>query len=243
MNPLSELVMTFATKNLKDSQIELTVDLNKEDLFSYAAETEKRLAKEIRVEGFRPGKAPKEMVRKKIGEQAIREEALNLAVQTSLASILSEEKLDVMEQSDFKIKENLADKLIYQIRLTVFPEVKLGEYKDLTVKRNAISVEDPEVKNVLQEMVVLRATLKEVKRPARLGDRVEVDFTVKDKGVLIEDGRSESHPVMLGDGNFIPGFEAQIVGLESGEKKNFSLKVPADYYQKSIAGKELELCA
>ena len=206
----------------------------------YTAETEKRLAKEIKVEGFRPGKAPKEIARKKIGEQAIREEALNLAVQASLAKILSKERLDIMEQSELKIKENSADKLIYQIILTVFPEVRLGEYNDLAVKINPVSVNEAEVKNVLQEIVASRAILREVRRPARLGDRVEVDFTVKDHGVLIEGGKSENHPVILGENNFIPGFESQIVGLEAGEKKNFSLKVPTDYYQKSIAGKELD---
>ncbi|MBI2670293.1 MAG: trigger factor [Candidatus Yanofskybacteria bacterium] len=232
--------MTFSTKNLKNSQVELIIDLNKDDLLLYAVETEKRLAREIKVEGFRPGKAPKEMVRKKIGEQAIREEALNLAVKSSLAKILSEEKLDVMEQSDFKIKENSADKLIYQIILTVFPEIKLGGYKDLAVKRNPVSVNEAEVKNVLQEIVVSRTILKEVKRPAQLGDRVVVDFTVKDQGVLIEGGKSENHPVTLGENNFIPGFESQIIGLEAGEKKNFSLRVPMDYYQKSIVGKELD---
>ncbi|MBI2063543.1 MAG: trigger factor [Candidatus Yanofskybacteria bacterium] len=232
--------MTFSTKNLKDSQVELTIDLNKEDLLLYAAETEKRLAKEIKVEGFRPGKAPKEIARKKIGEQVIREEALNLAVQSSLAKVLDEKKLDIMEQSDFKIKENSAGRLIFQIILSVFPEVNLGEFKGLTVKRNPILVNEAEVKNVLEEIVASRAVLKEVKRPARLGDRVEIDFTVKDQGVLIEGGKSENHPVILGENNFIPGFESQIVGLEAGEKKSFALKVPADYYQKSIAGKELD---
>ena len=73
-----------------------------------------------------------------------------------------------------------------------------------------------------------------------MGDRVEVDFTIKDNGTVIEGGRSENHPVILGDGQFVPGFEEQIVGMEKSGTKHFSLKIPADYYQKTIAGKELD---
>ncbi|MBI2062665.1 MAG: trigger factor [Candidatus Yanofskybacteria bacterium] len=232
--------MTFAANKLKDSQVQLIVNLNKEDLLLYALEAEKGLAKEVKVEGFRLGKASKEAIRKKVGEQTIREEALNLAIQSTMAKILSEEKFDVMEQSDFMIKENSADKLIYQIRLTVFPEVKLGDYKGLTVKRNLISVNEVEVKKILQEIVSSRAILKEVKKPAKTGDRVEVDFLVKDAGALIDGGKSENHPLVIGEDKFIPGFEAQIIGLKTGEKKSFSLKIPDDFYQKSIAGKNLD---
>ncbi len=232
--------MTFTVKKLKDSEIELTADLNKEDLLLFAAEAEKRLAKELKIEGFRPGNAPKEMVRKKVGEQAIKEEALNLAVQSSLAKALAEEKIDIMEQADFKIKENSAERLIYQVKLIIFPDIRLGGYKDLTVKRNPILVDEKEVKNVMKEIADSRTILKEVKRSAQMGDRVEVDFTVKDGDALIDGGKSENHPVVLGENGFIPGFEAQIVGLKMGDKKSFSLKVPADFYQKSIAGKDLD---
>ena len=232
--------MTFSTKTLKDSQIELTVNLDKEDLISYTQEAEKELAKRLKLEGFRPGKAPKEMVRKALGEQAIKEEALNLAVQSSLAKALAEQKLDVLDQSDFQIKENASDKLVFAVKLAIFPEVKLGEYKDLSIKKNPVVVSDAEINGVLDEIVKARTVLKEVERPAQVGDRVEVDFEVRDRGTVIEGGKSENHPITLGENKFMPGFESQIVGLKSGEKKNFSLKVPADYYQKTIAGKDID---
>ncbi len=232
--------MTFAAKNLKDSQIELIVDLNKEDLVSYAIAAEKVLAKELKIEGFRVGKAPKEMVRKTLGEQAIKEEALNLAVQKSLAQALDEQKLNVLDQTDFKIKENSADRLVFAVKLLVFPEVKLGDYKGLSIVKNSVAVTEAEVNNVLGDIVKSRTVLKEVERPAKLGDRVEVDFEVKDRGALVEGGKSENHPVVLGENKFMPGFEERLVGLKAGSKKEFSLKVPADYYQKSIAGKNLD---
>lgn len=205
----------------------------------YAAETEKRLAKEIKVEGFRPGKAPKEMVRKQLGEQAIKKEAFNLAIQLSLAKALAEQKLDILDQSDFKVKENSAERLIFTVNLLVFPEVKLGPYQDLNIKKNSVVVTEAEINEVLGDIVKSRTTLKDVDRPAKLGDRVEVDFEVRDQGVLIEGGKSENHPVILGENKFIPGFEEQLVGLKAGEGKEFSLTAPADYYQKAVAGKEL----
>ena len=172
--------MTFSTKKLKESQVELTVDLDKEDLVFYALEAEKRLAKEVSIEGFRPGKAPKEIVRKKIGESVIKEEALNLAVQLSLAKAIADQKFEVIDQSDFKINENSSEGLIFQVNLLIFPDIKLGEYKGLGIKKNSVTVADSEIDNVIKDIARSRTELKEVERQARLGDRVEVDFEVKD---------------------------------------------------------------
>lgn len=238
--------MTFTTKKLKNSQVELMVNLDKADLFSYTTEAEKELVKEIKIDGFRPGKAPKEIIRKKVGEQVIKEEALNLAVQSSLAKALVEQKLDVLDQSDFKIKENSAEQLIFTVNLLVMPEVKLGEYKELSIKRNIVAVTEAEIDAVIDDIAKSRTILKDINGPAKMGDRVEIDFEIKDpsmgsgQAAIIEGGKSENHPVVLGEDKFVPGFEAQIVGLKLGEKKNFSLKVPEDYYQKSIAGKDID---
>ena len=232
--------MNFTTKQLDDFQIEITVNLDKDDLGSYTVQAEKELAGKLEVEGFRPGKAPKEIARKRIGEQLIKEEALNLAVQSSLAKVLAGKKMEVIEQASLIIKENSADRLLYKVTLTVLPEIQLGEYKHLTEKSNSVFVDDAEIKNALQGIVNLRTTLKEVNKPAQPGDHVEVDFKVFDHGILIDGGQSENHPVTLGENKFIPGFEEQIIGLKMGEKKNFLLKVPADFYQKSIAGKNLD---
>ncbi|MEX1064102.1 MAG: trigger factor [Candidatus Paceibacterota bacterium] len=232
--------MNITSKKLADSKVELTVDLDKNDLASYVRETEEQLAKEIKMEGFRQGKAPKEIIRKKIGEDKIKEEALQTAVQSSLREALAQEKLDVIDQADFKIKENSADKLVYNVTFVVFPEVNLSEYKNLGVKKNEVSVEDSEIDKVLNDVQKSRTTFNEVKRPAEKGDRAEVDFTIKDKGTVIDGGKSQNHPVVLGDGLFVPGFEEQIIGMTTGETKNFSLKIPLDYYQKAIAGKDLD---
>ncbi len=232
--------MNTTYKKLADSKIELTVNLDKNDLASYVKETEDQLAKDIKLEGFRQGKAPIDMVRKKIGEDKIKEEAMQTAVQSSLRQVLMKEKLDVIDQVNFKIKENSSDKLVYNVTFVVFPEVQLGEYKNLGVKKNQISVDDSEIEKIIGDIQKSRTVFNEVRRPVQKGDKVEVDFTIKDKGAVIEGGKSQNHPVIIGDGLFIPGFEDQIIGMANGETKNFSLKIPGDYYQKAIAGKELD---
>ncbi len=232
--------MTFTAEKLPDSKIKLVVNLDKKDLLSCVEEAEKRLARNVKLGGFRPGKAPKDMVRKAVGEEKIREEALQMAVQSSLTKVMADEKLDVLDRVSFEIKENSPEKLVYWATFLIFPELVLGEYEGLGIKRNAVVVSDAEVKKVLDEVLKSRTVFNEIKRPAQIGDRVEVDFTIKDNGTIIEGGKSENHPVILGDGKFVPGFEEQIVGMEKGGTKHFSLKIPADYYQKTIAGKELD---
>ena len=232
--------MQYSIKKLPDSKVEFTVSLDKDELISYVNKTENQLAGEIQIEGFRPGKAPKEIIRKKIGEAKIREEALGLAIQSSLSEALAKESLDVIDQSDLKVNENTPDGLTYQAVFYVFPEMELGEYKGLTIKKNNIEVSENEVKNVLDEVLKSRAVLKPAERPAQIGDRVEIDFNIKDHGTVIKGGNSQNHPLVLGEEKFVPGFEAQIIGMKTGETKNFSIKIPVDYYQKTIAGKDLD---
>lgn len=232
--------MTFTTKKLPDSKVELTVNLEKGDLLSYITEAEERLAHHVKLEGFRPGKVPKERARDRIGEDKIREESLKIAIQSSLKEALAKESFDIIEQLDFKIKENSAERLIYQTVFLIFPEFTLGNYKGLGIKKKIVAVNEPDIKKVLNELLNSRTVFNEVKRPARMGDRAEINFTIKHKGTVIEGGKSENHPVVLGEGKFVPGFEEHLVGMETGETKRFALQIPAGFYQKTIAGKELD---
>lgn len=244
--------MVTNLKKLPDSQAELIVSLNKSELQVYIDQTERELARGLKMDGFRPGKAPREMVRKQIGEDAIRQEAIELAVKTSLAEAVTKEKLDVLDQLDLKVKENATDKLVYEARFLVMPEVELGPYKNLGVMVNKIAISDKEIQDVIAEVAKSRAVTTEVTRSAQKSDRAEIDFVIRDltatdltrtnsgQGAVIEGGASENHPLIVGEGKFVPGFEEQLVGMSVGDKKNFSLKIPADYYQKKIAGRELD---
>lgn len=233
--------MRSTIKKLPESKVQLEVSLSKEELQDFAREAEKKLANEIRIKGFRAGKVPKELVRQQMGEQKIKEEALSIAVQSSFADVVKKEKLDVISQTDFKIKENTPEQLVYGMTLSIFPEVVLGKYTGLNIKKNQVAVVETEVDEAVDQLVKMRTTAEVADRPASTGDKVEVDFEIHSDGKMIEGGKSENHPLVIGEKKFIPGFEDQIIGMAAGEKKVFSIKVPADYPQKEISGKEVQI--
>src|SRR3989344_401009 len=121
--------MTSTLKKIDSATLEATVELGKEDLANSVAQAERNLAAMLTMDGFRQGKVPPEVARKHINEQQLREEALQIAVRQSLVDVAKKEKLDVMDQKDFVIKENTPEKLLYQVTLLLFPAVTLGNYK------------------------------------------------------------------------------------------------------------------
>ncbi len=233
--------MTF-TITEKDSQNRLlTVELDKADLERYVRETEDSLGADLSIDGFRKGKAPRDAVRKHFGEAAIRESALQTAMQRSVGQILAEESLDVLEAADLAIKENSADKLVFTVNLRIFPPVALPVLGTIKIERRPVLVEPAEIDAALESIRASRADATETEDAAAQGDRVEVDFEVRDAGSLIEGGESKNHPLVIGKNNFIPGFEEQLVGMKKGDHKEFSLTAPADFANKDIAGKKLDM--
>ncbi|MDP3954160.1 MAG: trigger factor [bacterium] len=229
--------MKTSVQKLKDSQVKLVVELDKEELDFYVREAEKRIANGLKIDGFREGRVPVDVARKKVGDEAIKSEALQLAVKQSAAEAIEEQKLEIIEHHELKINENSGTKLIYETMLTIFPEVNLGEYKGLDVKKNNIEVAPQEIDKTLGEVVKNRSQFEVSNEPARKGDRAEIDFEVKMDGNILDGGKSEGYPLVIGEDGFIPGFSEQIIGMKPEEEKEFSLNVPADYSEKKVAGK------
>ncbi|TSC73792.1 MAG: trigger factor [Parcubacteria group bacterium Gr01-1014_44] len=232
--------MITKLKPVANSQTELEVELNKEELREYLEKASETISQAVSIAGFRPGKVPFEILRKEIGDKKILEEALEMAVVGSLAKAAEKEKLKVMASSELKIMENTADLLRYSVRLMLYPEVKLGNYKNLGLQKKEVKVEDKEIEEAVRYILKSRAAYQDFNGPAENGHHLEIDFEVSTGGQSVEGGKSENHPFVLGQGNFIPGFEEQLAGLKKGEAKEFSLEAPDDYYQKSLAGKKLD---
>ena len=232
--------MTSTNKKLDADHIELVVELGRDELAEYVRLTEEALGQEVNIDGFRPGKAPREKVRQHVGEAQVLESALQTAVQRSLGQVIAEQKLDVIEATDLLVKENTPDKLVYSMKLQLFPEVKLPVLADIKVSRREVVVETKEVDEALETIKASRAVLTATDEPAVKGDRLEVDFEVKENGVLIDGGASTNHPVVIGKENFVPGFEEQLIGMKKGERKEFSLTAPKDFANKTVAGQKLD---
>jgi len=119
--------------------------------------------------------------------------------------------------------------------------IELANYKGLKAKKRGLKVDGKEINNALNYLQQSRAKIITINEPAYRGAQVEIDFEIRQTGVKIEDGGSRNHPLILGEGRFLPGFEENLVGMKAGEEKEFSLKAPADWGDKRIAGKNLEI--
>jgi len=227
-------------EKLKNSEIKLTIELNEKDLSLYTREAEEILSNLLHVDGFRKGKVPPEIALKKVEKNSIKEKALDIALKRSFAKALKQEKIDLIDASEMKITKNNPGNLTYEILLLVFPEIILGDYRDVEVERKSPVATEQEINNALHYIQKSRAQLKDSDSPIQKGNRVEIDFEIKHKGKQITGGKSENHPLIVGDEKFVPGFEDKLIGAKKGDKKSFSLQVPDDYYQKSIAGNKLD---
>jgi len=232
--------MQSHTTPIKDWKTTLTVELDRAELQRYIDQVEAQAISEVEIDGFRKGKVPKDIARKHIDHAQLLQAALEQALHRSLSLAMSEQSLDVLRVSDLSIKENTAEKLLYSVVLTVMPQITTPDLAQVKVSRKPVEVADDEINHTLTMIRESRAAFNPKEGPAAVGDRVEVDFTVKDNGTIIEGGESKNHPVVLGDNKFIPGFEDQIVGMKKEEHKDFSLNAPKDYFHKDIAGKKLD---
>jgi trigger factor len=233
-------------KKLPKSQLEISCSLPWEEVERHLDEAAKELAKEIKSEGFRPGKAPREIVEQKLGSDTVMHEAAQHAMNEEWRRIMKEENVNAIgtPQADItKIAEG--NDFEFRITVSVMPEAELKsawkkEVKKANKKNSELQegVTDEMVEKELQRLAESRAKLVTVDRVAKKDDSVQLDFDVLRNGVPIENGSAKNHSIVLGSGTFIPGFEEQIEGMTAGEEKEFVLMFPKEYHEKSLAGQE-----
>ena len=148
--------MTSSVRTIDENSIEVSVELGKSDLQAYIEKAETRLAESLNLDGFRKGKAPREVVRKHIGEARLREEALQTAIEDSLNEVAQKEHIDILDQNNFAIKENSPEKLTYVVTLTLYPKITLGTYRGLEVKKLPVAVSDEELRRALADIATSR---------------------------------------------------------------------------------------
>lgn len=232
--------MNHTLKKIDQNQTELVVELIKDDLKMYINKTESELGKDLQLDGFRKGKVPKDLLKKNLDAKQVLESALDMAMRDSLAKTIEREKLDILNVSNLEIKENTAEKLVYKVVLTLFPEVKVQDFSKLKVARRNIKVESKDIDDTLETIKASRSILHDKEGAVENGDKVEVDFEVRHNGQVLDGGISKNHPLIIGGKNFIPGFEDNLLGMKKDEEKSFSLVAPKDYYVKKIAGQKLD---
>lgn len=231
--------MKITKKDLEKKQIELTIEVSLEEIKPHLEKAAQNISAKNKIPGFRPGKAPYDLVKNSVGEMPIWQEALNAIIGDSFYKAVTREKLETVGQPDIKV-EKLApgNPIIYKATVALLPKVTLGEWQTLTAKKKEVKVEDEEVNKTIDQLKEMNTKEKLVERKAKKGDKVELDFEVLVDKVLVEGGKNPKYPVVIGDGRMIPGFEDQLLDLKKGDKKEFDLKFPDKYFQKNLAGKE-----
>lgn len=232
--------MHISTKELDPYTVEATITLDAGEVQEYLRKGREAISGEVTVQGFRKGKAPAHIAGKEVGDKAVREAALELALSESFTRAATEKGWDIARTDGLKVAKNDDTGLAYEIRVRLWPEVTLADLATVRVPRKAVDVSAQEIDEALDTVLNMRATFLDKTGPAGEGDRVEVDFDASVAGTPVEGGSSRNHPLVIGGKSFMPGFEEQLIGLPAGAEKVFSLAAPADYYEPKIAGKTVD---
>lgn len=234
--------MKIDKKDLEKSQIQINFDLEHKEVEPYLKKAAARLSEKTKIEGFRPGKAPFDIVKQKLGDMAIYEEALDEIIKKTLFNYIEKENIDVIGQPNVDIEKVApGNPLVYKAILTLLPKVKLCDYKkDVKLERKEIKVEEERIEKVVKDFQRMYAKEKLVEREAKAGDRVEVDIDMFIDKVPITEGQAKKQSLLLGDNFFVKGFDEQIFGMKKDGSREFKLKFPKEHYRKDLADKEVE---
>ena len=223
-----------------DTRVKVVVAADHAELAAAEQVALKRLAKTVKVNGFRTGHVPLEIVKKHADLNALAQETLDAALNRAVAEAFLNNNLQVLARPEVEIKKYVPGELLeFTAEADVLPEVKLGDYKKLKAKKAAVNVDKKEIDEVIERIQKGLSEKKEVKRAAKIGDEAVIDFVGKKDGEAFQGGTGKDYPLVLGSNSFIPGFEDALVSLKAGDTKDVKLAFPKDYHAKDLAGQDV----
>ena len=196
----------------------------------------KRTAKTVKINGFRPGKVPLNVVRREYGA-GIYQEVVNEIIRDTVFEAIQQEKINAVGMPNIEKVENKDGALVYEATVEVYPEVEVKTFADLEVERKASEINDKDVDTMIENLQKQRASWTETKGMAKKDMQVTFDFEGTVDGEKFEGGAAEDFKLVLGSGRMIPGFEDGIVGMKKGEEKVIDVTFPEDYQAENLAGK------
>jgi trigger factor len=232
--------MKTTVNHLSDTKVELTISLGQEELAAAEQVALSKLAKKIKVPGFRQGKVPLNVAAKNVDPEALAQQTLEDALSKSVADAYMAENLQALDRPSVDIKKFVpGQELEFTAEAEVLPKVKLGDYKNLKVEKEKITVAAKEVDEIVDRMRQGFSEKKDVERAAKDGDEATIDFVGKKDDVAFDGGTGTDYPLTLGSNSFIPGFEEGIVGKKVGETFDLPLKFPEDYHAADLKGADV----
>ncbi|WP_373219287.1 trigger factor [Ruminococcus sp. 5_1_39BFAA] len=232
--------MSLQVEKMEKNMAKLTIEVSAEDLDKAMERAYQKQKSKITLPGFRKGKAPRKMIERMYGKGVFMEDAVNALVPEHYSKALDECDLEIVSQPDINVTQMEPGKaLIFTAEVAVKPEVTLGEYKGVEVPKAEITVTDEEVDaEVKKEQEKNSRTVTVEDRAAAKDDIVTIDFEGFTDGVAFEGGKGTDYPLTLGSGTFIPGFEDQLIGANTGDHVEVKVTFPEEYQAKELAGKE-----
>ena len=216
---------------------EIKVEITGKDWEKKLDETFKKIIKKVKIDGFRPGKAPRNIYEQKYGKQSIVVEAVDSCMNEAYVKALKEFKGEPIMQPTVGIEKADETGVIYVFTFTTKPEIKINKYTNLGVKKDSVKVTKKDVDNEIEKMRKEYADLTVKDGKAENGDTVIIDFEGFDGDKAFEGGKAENYALELGSNSFIPGFEEALVGVKKGDKKDVNVTFPKDYHAEELKGK------
>lgn len=220
-------------KNIHEVKVEITG----KDWEKKLDETFKKIIKKVKIDGFRPGKAPRNIYEQKYGKQSIVVEAVDSCMNEAYVKALKEFKGEPIMQPTVGIEKADETGVTYVFTFTTKPEIKINKYTNLGVKKDSVKVTKKDVDAEIEKMRKEYADLTVKDGKAENGDTVIIDFEGFDGDKAFEGGKAENYALELGSNSFIPGFEEALVGVKKGDKKNVNVTFPKDYHAEELKGK------
>ena len=213
------------------TQVSLLIAADGDDLTPIKNHVLSHFASKVKVPGFRVGTAPAALIEKHVDQRALADEFIEHALNHLYGKAIDTEKLRPAAKPEVHLKKFVPfSDLEFEAHLDVIGPIKLPDYKKIKLPKKSAEVTPSDVSSVIKSLRLRAATRKEVQRPAKAGDEVTIDFNGKDKsGKPVPGAEGKDYPLLLGSANFIPGFEEELIGLKSGDKKDFSITFPKDY--------------
>lgn len=233
--------MKIEKKELPKNQMELKIEIESKEYQNFLEKTAQKMSENSKIKGFRPGKAPYDLLRVQFGEMKVFENALNDILTNFYFEAVKKEKLEPISYPKIEIEKMAVNNpLIFKATINLIPDIKLGDVSKIKIKKNKIEIKNEEIDKAIETLRENQA--KEVLTDKKItkGDKVEIDFNVKIDNVPIEDGKSANYPLIIGKGQMIPGFEDNLIGKKKEEEVKFKLNFPKEYHNKNLAGKEAD---
>lgn len=233
--------MKVTVENGENQQVTLTIEVEAAEVNKAVDQACKRLANRVSIPGFRKGKAPRMIVERHVGKDAVLQEAFDIVAPKALSKAFDEQKIDPVTRPSVDIETLEEGKdLVFKATVTPRPEVKLGDYKGLNVPKNEVSITDEDVEKQLKTFQDRQGKLVDAPEGAEVkdGDFTTLDFKGFVDGEAFDGGEGKDYPLQIGSNSFIPGFEDQLVGAKIGEERDINVKFPEEYHAKELAGKD-----